>query len=182
MPLTVRLIPCLEDNYAILIRDEASGQAAAIDVPDADVIIGELERLGWRLTTIFNTHKHGDHIGGNEALRDYANATVIAPAEVSARTQVNVVVGDGDRVALGATEFQILDTGGHTLGHVSYFVPDAEWYSWATRSLRWVAVACLKALLSKCGPACRASLFCRDPHAYIALTSIRPRTQGSRSV
>lgn len=126
MPLTVRLVPCLEDNYGFLLRDEESGEVASVDSPDAEPILQALDERGWRLTAIFNTHKHGDHIGGNEALRQRTGAKVIGPSEVAERTHVDRMVGNGDKVALGGTEFEVLDTGGHTLGHVSYFSPGAK--------------------------------------------------------
>ena len=44
MTLTVHQFPCLSDNYGFLIRDEASGQTACIDTPDAGAILGELQR------------------------------------------------------------------------------------------------------------------------------------------
>ena len=126
MPLTVRLVPCLEDNYGFLLRDEESGEVASVNSPEADPILQALNEFGWQLTTIFNTHKHGDHIGGNDVLRQRTGAKVIGPSEVAERTHVDRVVGDGDRAALGGTEFEVLDTGGHTLGHVSYFSPGAK--------------------------------------------------------
>ena len=61
MPLTVRQFPCLSDNYGFLIRDEASGQAACIDTPDAAAILRELKTLGWTLNYILNTPWHPDH-------------------------------------------------------------------------------------------------------------------------
>jgi hydroxyacylglutathione hydrolase len=125
MPLTVHLVPCLEDNYGFLVRDQTSGEVAAVDTPDAAQIVSALDRLGWHLTTIFNTHKHGDHIGGNEDLRRRTGAKVVGPAEVADRTHVDRIVAGGDTVWLGETEFEVLDTGGHTLGHVSYYArPD----------------------------------------------------------
>ena len=126
MPLTVRLVPCLEDNYGFLLRDEESGEVASVNSPDPDPILQALDELGWSLTTIFNTHKHGDHIGGNEVLRQRTGAKVIGPLEVAERTHVDRVVGDGDKATLGGTEFEVLDTGGHTLGHISYFSPGAK--------------------------------------------------------
>ncbi len=32
-------------------------------------------------------------------------------------------MGDGDVVDLGDTRFEVIDTGGHTLGHITYFAP-----------------------------------------------------------
>ncbi|HEX6661850.1 MAG TPA: hydroxyacylglutathione hydrolase [Sphingomicrobium sp.] len=125
MPLTVSLVPCLDDNYGFLVRDEATGTVAAVDIPEAEPILEALKERGWGLDLILNTHKHGDHIGGNEALREQTGATVIGPDEVAERTHVDWVVHGGDRVGLGATELFVIDTGGHTLGHISYYAPTA---------------------------------------------------------
>ena len=126
MPLTVTLVPCLEDNYGFLVRDEETGTIAAVDTPEAGPMIAALEQLGWGLDLILNTHKHGDHIGGNDELRGRTGATVIGPGEVAERAHVDCVVKGADRVRLGATELYVIDTGGHTLGHVSYYAPSAE--------------------------------------------------------
>ena len=64
MALKVHQFPCLQDNYGFLVRDEASGRTASIDSPDAEAILRELERLGWRLDLVMNTHWHADHAGG----------------------------------------------------------------------------------------------------------------------
>jgi hydroxyacylglutathione hydrolase len=121
MPLSVSLVPCLDDNYGFLVRDEETGATAAVDTPDAGPILDALKERGWALDIILNTHKHGDHIGGNQALRERTGAMVVGPGEVAERTHVDWVVKGGDCVSLGATEFFVIDTGGHTLGHVSYY-------------------------------------------------------------
>ena len=126
MPLSISLVPCLDDNYGFLVRDEKTGTTAAVDTPDAGPILDALQERGWALDIILNTHKHGDHIGGNQALRDRTGATVVGPGEVAERTHVDWVVKGGDRLSLGSTELFVIDTGGHTFGHVSYYAPDAE--------------------------------------------------------
>jgi len=125
MPLSVSLVPCLDDNYGFLVRDEETGATAAVDTPDAGPILDALKERGWALDIILNTHKHGDHIGGNQALRERTGAMVVGPGEVAERTHVDWVVKGGDCVSLGATEFFVIDTGGHTLGHVSYYASGA---------------------------------------------------------
>ena len=124
MPMTVRQFPCLSDNYGFLAHDDATGQTACIDTPDADVILAELKALGWTLTHILNTHWHPDHAGGNARLKAETGALVVAPAEVEKVSPVDRVVDEGDVVMLGETRLDVLNTGGHTLGHVSYV--DAE--------------------------------------------------------
>jgi len=120
MSLTVRQFPCLSDNYGFLVRDEASGQVAAIDTPDAEVILAQLDGLGWNLDLILNTHWHPDHAGGNETLKAATGATIAGPSEVTRITRLDRVLQAGDTVTLGQTRFEVLDTGGHTLGHIGY--------------------------------------------------------------
>jgi len=120
MPLTVRQFPCLSDNYGFLARDEATGKVATIDTPDAEAILAELDRLGWRLDLILNTHWHPDHAGGNAALKAATGATISGPAEVTRIAPLDRVLCGGDVVMLGDTRFEVLETGGHTLGHIAY--------------------------------------------------------------
>src|ERR1700761_7477285 len=124
MPLTVRQFACLSDNYGFLARDEATGQVACIDTPDADAVLRELKELGWGLSLILNTHWHADHAGGNEVVKAATGARIIAPAEVSKTSPIDRQVNDGDVVELGETRFQVMATGGHTLGHITYFDAD----------------------------------------------------------
>lgn len=120
MPLAVHQFPCLSDNYGFLIRDEATGKVATIDTPDADAILDELDRLGWTLDLILNTHWHPDHAGGNDALKKATGATITGPAEVTRIAPLDRVVRGGEIVLLGETRFAVIDVGGHTLGHVAY--------------------------------------------------------------
>ena len=124
MPLTVHMFPCLSDNYGFLIRDETSGLIAAVDTPDADRYLEELEALGWgRLDLILNTHWHPDHAGGNAALQSATGAQIRAPEEVRRIAPLDVVLTGGDRVELGETAFEVIDTPGHTLGHIAFHAP-----------------------------------------------------------
>jgi len=120
MPLTVHQFPVLSDNYAFLVRDEASGRAACIDTPDAAAILAELAKLGWRLDLILNTHWHPDHAGGNAEVKAATGATVVGPAEVTKLSPIDREVKGGDVVMLGETRFDVIETGGHTLGHITY--------------------------------------------------------------
>ena len=121
MPLTVRQFPCLSDNYGFIIRDKASGLTACIDTPDPDAILAALEREGWGLDFILNTHWHPDHAGGNAALKAATGAVIVGPQEVTRISPLDRMVSDGDVVDLGETRFEVMDTGGHTLGHITYF-------------------------------------------------------------
>jgi hydroxyacylglutathione hydrolase len=121
MPLTVHQFPCLQDNYGFLVRDEASGLAATIDTPEAGAILRELDKLGWKLALILNTHWHPDHAGGNAEIRAATGAKVVGPHEVTRISAVDREVKGGDMVELGATRFQVIESGGHTLQHIAYY-------------------------------------------------------------
>jgi hydroxyacylglutathione hydrolase len=120
MSLTVHQFPCLSDNYGFLVRDEATGKTATIDTPDADAILARLDKLGWTLDFILNTHWHPDHAGGNAAIKAATGATIVGPQEVTRIAPLDREVVDGDVVELGETRFKVIDTGGHTLGHIAY--------------------------------------------------------------
>ena len=121
MTLIIHQFPCLSDNYGFLARDEASGLAACIDTPDAQAILAELAKLGWTLDLILNTHWHPDHAGGNAAIKAATGATVVGPAEVERLTPVDRQVAGGDSVELGQTRFEVIESGGHTLGHIAFY-------------------------------------------------------------
>lgn len=124
--LQVHQFPCLADNYGYLIHDSTSGETAAIDTPDGAEYLRQAKAKKWRITQIWNTHWHPDHAGGNEAIVAATDARVIAPAEVERIAAVDRVVHNGDTVSLGDYEARVIDVGGHTSGHVAYYLPAAD--------------------------------------------------------
>jgi hydroxyacylglutathione hydrolase len=124
MSLTVHQFSCLSDNYGFLVRDEASGLVACVDTPEAGAILRELDKLGWKLSLILNTHWHPDHAGGNADIQAATGATVVGPAEVTRIAALDREVRGGDVVMLGETAFQVIESGGHTLGHVAFYDPE----------------------------------------------------------
>jgi hydroxyacylglutathione hydrolase len=126
MTLIVHQFPCLADNYGYLVHDPASGETVAIDTPDAQVYLAEAAKRGWRITQIWNTHWHPDHAGGNEAIKAQTNCLIVAPEAEAARiTGIDRTVEQGDIVTLGDFNTHVIDVGGHTMGHVAYYLPEA---------------------------------------------------------
>ena len=121
MTLQVHQFPCLQDNYGFLIRDGETGETGCVDTPDAAATLAELHRLGWGLDMILNTHWHPDHAGGNAALKDATGCRIVGPKEVTRIAPLDQAVDEGDVVELGATRLRVMETGGHTLGHLSYY-------------------------------------------------------------
>ena len=129
-PLEVVQSPCLDDNYGYLLHDATTGQTAAVDTPCASTIEQELSKRGWKLTHILNTHHHYDHTGGNLDLKKGTNGgvTIVGPANEQDKIPgIDVAVGDGDAVPFGSgSGAKVMDAGGHTLGHVAYYFPEAQ--------------------------------------------------------
>jgi len=122
MPAETHLFPCLKDNYGVLLHDASTGTTAAIDAPEAAPVEAALAERGWRLTDILVTHHHADHTGGIAELKKKHLCRVIAPRkEASKIPDIDVTVREGDVVTVGSLVGRVLETPGHTAGHVSYW-------------------------------------------------------------
>ena len=122
MPLELRLFLCLRDNFGVLLHDSVSGATAAIDAPEAAPIEAALAEAGWRLNDILVTHHHGDHTAGIEPLKQRYACRVVAPAREASRIpQVDIPVREGDSVRVGSLVANVLETPGHTNGHIAYW-------------------------------------------------------------
>lgn len=119
--IEIRMFPARDDNYGLLVHDPLSGATASIDAPEEDAIIDALEETGWRLTDVFVTHHHYDHVEAVPALKRRFGARVTASARDRTRVpDVDRTVEDGEHVHLGGVPVEVIDIPGHTLGHVAY--------------------------------------------------------------
>jgi hydroxyacylglutathione hydrolase len=126
-PLEIVQIAVLTDNYIYLIHDPASGATAVIDPAVAKPVLQILTDRRWSLTHVLNTHHHDDHVGGNLALKQATGATIVGPIDEAARIPgIDVQVGDGDRIAVGAATAQVFLVPGHTAGHIAYWFADSD--------------------------------------------------------
>lgn len=122
MPAEIRLFRCLSDNYGVLLHDGATGATASIDAPEAAPIENVLRETGWKLTDILVTHHHADHTQGIQALKDKHRCRVVAPAgEANKVPAVDQTVREGDTVKVGNLAANVIETPGHTLGHIAYW-------------------------------------------------------------
>lgn len=123
MPVSAAPIPCLADNTAWLLRDSASGEVAVCDPPEVEPFLAALARhTGGRCDWIFLTHHHGDHVGGAAELARRTGAKIVGNAADSARLpRLDLALRPGDATPMGG---RMLDTPGHTRGHVSYWFAD----------------------------------------------------------
>jgi hydroxyacylglutathione hydrolase len=124
MAAQTHLFPCLKDNYGVLLHDAQTGSTAAIDAPEAAPVEAALESTGWRLTDILVTHHHADHTGGIAELKRRHRCRVVAPEGEAKRIPlVDATVRENDTVRVGGLAGRVLETPGHTAGHISYFFP-----------------------------------------------------------
>lgn len=116
------LFTCLSDNFGVLLHDPASAATAAIDAPEAAPVEAALAKTGWRLTDILVTHHHADHTDGIAELKERHKCRVVGPRKEAQRIRhLDETVGEGDNVRVGALQGRVIDTPGHTAGHISYF-------------------------------------------------------------
>jgi hydroxyacylglutathione hydrolase len=105
-------------NYLIVCPD--TGEALAVDPLDHQKCLAAATWHGWKITQVLNTHEHGDHTGGNQAVIAATGAKLLAHRNAGARIPgVDRGLGAGDVIKIGKTvELEVLDTPGHTMSHV----------------------------------------------------------------
>jgi hydroxyacylglutathione hydrolase len=125
MAAIVHQFMCLDDNFGVLVHDTVTGATASIDVPEAGPVLNALSEKGWTLTHILVTHHHKDHIGGVDEVRArFPDAKIVGPAPDKARVPgADVYLGEGGELAVGALRAKVIETPGHTSGHVVYHFP-----------------------------------------------------------
>ncbi len=128
-------------NCSIL-GDEQTREGIVVD-PGGDVaaILEIVKRHGLRITTIVVTHAHIDHIGGAQKLKAATGAAVIMNQNdlplydqldmqagwlgipTPERAEIDTPAREGDRLRVGSTGIEVLDTPGHTPGSISLWIP-----------------------------------------------------------
>ncbi len=121
----VCMFACLSDNYGYLIHHPASNSTISIDSPDAETILNIAASKGWNITHILNTHWHADHAGGNAKIQEATGCRIFGPQEVNSRLQAPLddVLTGGETLNFGDLSIEVLSTPGHTLEHISYYIP-----------------------------------------------------------
>jgi hydroxyacylglutathione hydrolase len=115
----------LTDNYSWLLKDSVSGKLGIVDPAEAAPAIAAIEAAGGALDRIFLTHHHGDHIDGAPALAKRYGAKVIGNAGDAHRLpKLDIAVREDDEIPFGAATARVIDTPGHTLGHIAYYFAD----------------------------------------------------------
>jgi hydroxyacylglutathione hydrolase len=134
-------VGALQCNCSIF-GDQTSGEAIVID-PGEEIgrITAILGKHHMRVKAIIVTHAHIDHIGGAQKLKALTGAPVYMNfndqelydhidqqaqwlgVSTPEKTTIDVNAREGESIQLGAAEFQVLETPGHTQGSVSIWIP-----------------------------------------------------------
>ena len=127
MALEIEQFICRSDNFGVLVHETESGETAVIDAPEERAILAAIERTGWRPTVLLVTHHHGDHVEGNLALKQRFDLKIVGPKAEAARIPgIDERVEEGQSLTLGRDRIAVIETPGHTAGHVSYHFEDSD--------------------------------------------------------
>ena len=117
-------VPLLSDNYAYLVIDEATREAAVVDPSEGPPVLARVEKEKVKLTAIWCTHHHFDHVGGIEALPALPVLGSAHDLEQKRIPRQSRGLGDGDSFRFGEHEVRILHIPGHTIGAIAFHTGD----------------------------------------------------------
>lgn len=114
----------VSDNWFYLLDD--GGQAILVDPIDSALAISEVEGRGLALRAVVNTHWHPDHVAGDDAvMRRFPQAELWVAGGDAERIEglvessISRRLKGGEEVNLGDSKWRVVETPGHTFGHVS---------------------------------------------------------------
>lgn len=117
--LEITPIPALADNYIWLLQKERN--AIVFDPAAAQPVLDFVRKNGLNVTACLLTHNHSDHTDGVAGLVEaLPNLPIFGPAETAAFT--TQVVYPKQQFQLLDLAFEVVESAGHTAGHISYFV------------------------------------------------------------
>ena len=125
--LHVEQFMCRDDNFGLLVHDPASGHSVLIDAPEEAQVLAAIERTGWSPSLLLTTHHHADHVAANLALKQRYGLEIIGPErEADKIPGLDRPVRAGTPIPFGNQTIEVIETPGHTAGHVSYHFPGSS--------------------------------------------------------
>lgn len=119
----VHAVNAFSDNYIWLLQADNSRHVIIVDPGIAEPVLRKLQALHCIPVAIIITHHHADHIGGVDDLLAQYTIPVYGPADESIPTVSQALTAtDSLLIHPDFPTFSVLNTPGHTIGHISYLV------------------------------------------------------------
>ncbi len=101
------------DNFSYVVADETSKEAAVVDSSfNVNAILNLATEKGLKIKYVINTHRHQDHIAGNEQIKSRFNSKIVSHR--MSNIGADIQVANGDTVKVGKVVIKIIHTPGHT--------------------------------------------------------------------
>ena len=133
--------PVAENTY--IVRPEDDGKLLVVDPGDeAPILLEAIDDAGGEVEAILLTHTHFDHIGAVAEIAEATGAPVWCPELERAiladpntymsfpglpplrAWEAEHTIKGGETLELGGTKVDVIFTPGHSIGHVTYSLPD----------------------------------------------------------
>ena len=120
--MNIEVIPCLNDNYSYLIKDDQTNTVAIIDPSEFGPCNKKINQKYKKLDFILNTHHHFDHVGGNTELKKKYGSKILGFETDKKRIpEIDVLLKDGQEFKIGSLNFKTIFVPGHTSGHIAFY-------------------------------------------------------------
>ena len=125
--MNIDIIPCLNDNYSYLIKDDQTNTVAIIDPSEFGPCDKKILQKYKKLDFILNTHHHFDHVGGNKELKKKYGSKVLGFEKDKQRIpSIDTLLTDGQKFKIGNLNFKTIFIPGHTLGHIAFYLEEEK--------------------------------------------------------
>ena len=121
--MDIEIIPCLNDNYSYLLKDNQSDTVAIIDPSEFGPCDKKINQKYKKLDFILNTHHHFDHVGGNDELKKKYGSKILGFEKDKDRIpKIDILLKDEQEFKIGNLNFRTLFIPGHTSGHIAFYL------------------------------------------------------------
>ena len=123
--MPIHSVAAFQDNYIWLIQSAHNQRVLIVDPGDAQPVLATLKQRTLIPAAILITHHHQDHTGGIATLLSHFDIPVYGP-KAKKIGGITHAVSPGEKLKLTPdfSDILVLDTGGHTFGHISYLMQD----------------------------------------------------------
>ncbi len=128
------------ENNTYLIVDTETNEAVVVDPSfESEIVLAEIRQQGWRLTQVWLTHAHFDHIAGVSTIAESTTPPLpvgLHPGDlilwkqgggappfgikIERGPEPSIIFSHGQMLQVGKASFEVRHTPGHTRGHVVF--------------------------------------------------------------